>query len=137
VTFRDGLRLGGAPPVETFARLDGVDVRPCNVHQAQVTLLASADDARFQRGDANGDGGFNIADAVFVLMQLFRGGPVSTCRDGEDANADLQIDLSDAVASLEYLFRRGAPPPPPFPGCGVRRPGTPRLGCREAHPACR
>ncbi len=58
----------------------------------------------FIRGDANGDGMINIADAVRVLHYLFQAGTVPACMNASDANDDSVIDISDAVSILLYLF---------------------------------
>jgi len=85
------------------------------------------------RGDTNDDGGVNIADAVYLLGNLFPGpggSNVLDCLDAADANDDGGLNIADAVALLGSLF--GAPATPlPFPnaadGCG-EDPGQ-NLGC--------
>ncbi len=76
----------------------------------------------FRRGDTNGDGGFDISDAVSTLAALFIiGTPAPDCVDAADSNDDGGLDISDAVFSLAALFIGGSPPPP-APGvaaCGV------------------
>ena len=70
-------------------------------------------------GDANGDLGVDLGDAVYVLTWLFRGGEAPRC--GEiaciDVNSDSAADLSDAIFLLEWLFtggeNPGCPGPPP------------------------
>ena len=79
----------------------------------------------FRRGDANGTGGIDLTDAIFVLNWLFLGGDPPSCRDAADANDSGAIELSDAVFLLGYLFLGGRLPPPPGPDvCGLD--GTPR-----------
>ena len=74
----------------------------------------------FVRGDTNGDMSVNIADAIFLLGQLFVPGAGSTlCDDTTDANDDSQVNIADAVSILNGLFSPGAAPlPAPFPDCG-------------------
>lgn len=67
----------------------------------------------FVRGDTNGDGLINIADAVVALGYLFQGAAVN-CRDALDANDDGALDISDPIYHLAYQFSGGLPPPPPF-----------------------
>lgn len=78
-----------------------------------------ADELR--RGDVNGDGGLDIADAIAALGALFvPGTPPLGCVDAADANDDGSHDVADAIYALSALFVPGAPsPPPPFPGCGA------------------
>ena len=74
----------------------------------------------FVRGDANGDSGINIADAVFLLNQLFVPGSLSsTCPDATDFNDDGGVNIADAIYLLNGLFSpTGTDPPAPFPDCG-------------------
>ncbi|RUA22564.1 MAG: hypothetical protein DSY79_03210, partial [Chloroflexi bacterium] len=74
----------------------------------------------FQRGDANGDGSFNIADLIFLLAALFSGGPGGDCGDANDVNDDGNINIADAINGLAALFSGGPTPPDPSPGaCGT------------------
>ncbi|MCA8961254.1 MAG: hypothetical protein KDC38_12105, partial [Planctomycetes bacterium] len=77
------------------------------------------------RGDANTDGGYDIADVIYSLAFLFSSGP-SECQAAMDANNDDTIDIGDAIYSLAALFSGGPSPTPPYPGCGTD-PGP--LGC--------
>lgn len=86
----------------------------------------------FVRGDGNGDGGVNIADASYLLNQLFGGGDGLPCRAAGDANGDGSIDISDAGFLLNFLFASGAAPSAPYPECG---PGESELDC-EVSGAC-
>jgi parallel beta-helix repeat protein len=71
-------------------------------------------------GDANGDGGLDISDAVAVLGVLFLGSAKGfPCGDGSmtdqgnlkliDWQPDGAIDISDGVAMLSFLFLGGKP----------------------------
>ncbi|MGE3165529.1 MAG: Kazal-type serine protease inhibitor domain-containing protein [Planctomycetota bacterium] len=73
----------------------------------------------FVRGDANGDGSVNIADAVNILNYLFSG-DTSACLDAMDGNDDGSVNIADAVYVLDVLFGgMGTTFDPPFPGCGA------------------
>ncbi len=88
--------------------------------------------SRFVRGDSNGDGRLDVADATYTLEYLFRRGATPPCKEAVDANADQRLDISDPVRSLLYLFAGGAEPEAPFPECGTSsRPGEPSLGCQD------
>ena len=64
------------------------------------------------RGDANGDGAINTADAVAVVNYVFKGGtPPPTTYNG-DANGDGVVNLADAIYLINYVFKGGPPPPP-------------------------
>ncbi len=85
----------------------------------------------FKRGDSNGDGGVNIADAVYILQNLFASGPEIACRDAADSNDDEAVNIADAVYILQNLFASGPAIPAPGPdACGPdANPETPDLGC--------
>ncbi|MEM7164543.1 MAG: dockerin type I repeat-containing protein [Planctomycetota bacterium] len=85
------------------------------------------------RGDANADGTYNIADAVYTLTALFGMGP-QTCEIAMDANDDNTVNIADSVFSLSALFGGGAAPPSPHPSCGSD--GNPGALTCGAFPAC-
>jgi hypothetical protein len=85
-------------------------------------------DGLFLRGEINGDISVNIADALFLLTQLFSGGPAGTCADASDVNDDGSVNLADPIRLLAYLFSGGDVPDAPFPDCGVD-PTADMLGC--------
>lgn len=82
----------------------------------------------FRRGDVNGDGSVDLADAVKVLTWLFLGDAPPDCLDAANADHAGEVGLTDAVYVLTYLFLGGTPPPAPGPIiCGS--PVDPSLGC--------
>jgi hypothetical protein len=74
---------------------------------------------QFRRGDKNMDGGFNIADEIYLLAALFSGGAACACPDACDENDDGAVNIADAIFGLAALFSGGAAPPAPGPNtCG-------------------
>jgi len=73
----------------------------------------------FVRCDANGDGSHDISDVIWVINELFRQGPPSSCQHASDCNDDGRINASDTIYSLQYSFQGGPQPEPPFPDCGA------------------
>ncbi len=73
---------------------------------------------QFIRGDSNGDGAVNIADAVYILQNLFAQGPPILCPDAGDSNDDEGVNIADAIYILQNLFAQGPPIPPPTGACG-------------------
>ncbi|MCA8959349.1 MAG: VCBS repeat-containing protein [Planctomycetes bacterium] len=124
-----------------LADLDGngsldvtVPCRTATVLSVHLNRLGVLSTPSFIRGDANSDGLFDVADAVYGLGYLFSGGAAPSCLDAADANRDSNIDLGDAIYTLASLFTAGSPPPPaPHPDCGID-PLGPVLGC--ATPTC-
>ncbi len=94
---------------------------PCGLHAQNM----------FRRGDVDDSGGINLTDPVHLLQALFGGGLRIRCSDAADADDSGRVELTDAVYLLNHLFRRGAPPPAPFPDCGVD-PTRDSLGCNRA-----
>jgi hypothetical protein len=82
----------------------------------------------FIRGDVNASGGVEIADPVFLLNHLFRGGPGVPCPDAADADDDGRLTITDAIRILGHLFLGRLPPAPPFPERGEDPTGD-RLVC--------
>ncbi len=69
----------------------------------------------FRRSDANRDSTINIADAVYILQNLFASGPPILCPDAADANDDEGVNIADAVYILQNLFAGG----PAIPALGT------------------
>jgi len=61
-------------------------------------------------GDASDDGDINLADAVFLINYIFKGGPAPFCIDEGDANSDCAINIGDAVHIINYVFKSGQAP---------------------------
>jgi hypothetical protein len=66
--------------------------------------------AAYVCGDANGDETVNVADAVFVINYVFKGGPAPESLEAGDANADGQCNVADAVYLINYVFKGGPDP---------------------------
>jgi hypothetical protein len=124
--FNSGL-VGAGQPVNNVITVGGNTETACNsLDSAQVRAGVSVAFTRptappidnFIRGNANEDLKVNIADPVYTLNALLRGGPGVACEDAADANDDGLVDASDAVFTINYLFRGQASPPAPFPACG-------------------
>ena len=84
------------------------------------------------------DGSFDLGDAVFSLNFLFAVGnpsPSPLCDDAMDANDDGFITIADPITQLTSLFSGPAPPPAPFPLCGLDPTADP-LGCLGPVPHC-
>jgi len=81
--------------------------------------LNISEDDDFRRGDTDGSGQVNLADAVLTLFSLFGGGSNPGCLDAADSDDDGSVEINDVIALLTYLFRGGPPPADPGPNqCG-------------------
>ncbi len=65
---------------------------------------------RFRCGDVSKDGVVDLADAIFLLNYVFKGGDPPDPLELGDVNADGIVDLEDIVYLLNYLFKGGPPP---------------------------
>lgn len=109
-----------------------------SVLRALLLCLACAPAAAqssFVRGNCNGDGIVNVADAVYLINLLFLSGPEPVCDSACDANDDGTLTLADAVYIVTYRFLEGPTPSAPFPECGVD--STPdALSCEGPSSTC-
>ncbi len=76
--------------------------------------VLAAQQSPYVAGDANGDELVALADVVYLINYLYKGGPPPDPLAAGDPNADCIIDIADVVYLLDYLYRGG---PPPQPGC--------------------
>jgi hypothetical protein len=69
-------------------------------------------DPPVKRGDANGDGGYDIADPIVILSYLFADGTIRSECPGTvaDVNRDHAVDIADPIVLLSHLFAEGPPP---------------------------
>ncbi|MCJ7458010.1 MAG: dockerin type I repeat-containing protein [candidate division Zixibacteria bacterium] len=65
-------------------------------------------------GDCNGDGFINVADVVYAINYLFKGGPSMKPLVAGEVNCDGKVTVSDVVYTINYLFKGG---PKPCQGC--------------------
>ena len=73
----------------------------------------------FKRGDVNGDGFVDIADAIAALSYLFGQG-TATCLDALDSNDSSMTDIGDVIHILGFLFSGESPQPDPGnQNCGL------------------
>lgn len=61
-------------------------------------------------GDANGDVGINVADAVYLINYVFRGGLAPEPPEAGDANGDGSLNVADAIYLVNFVFRSGPEP---------------------------
>ena len=116
--------IGSGQSVDNKLTVAGSSLVPCNIvppATAEVTLSLESGvvEPQFIRGDTNDDGQNNIADAIWILNETFRMGPVTACQDAADANDDGDVDpIVDAAYIIAYQFESGPQLPAPFGACG-------------------
>ena len=139
LTFVDDLR-GSGQPVKNAITVNGNTANnvcnfatPANVGVV-FRLKAAPQGAKYVRGNLNGDAKINIADAIWIINELFRSGPSNGCPAASDINGDGVEDAADALYLATYLFKSGPQPPAPFPGCALD-PADPTK-CPQAQGGC-
>jgi len=65
-------------------------------------------------GDATGNRFVDIADIVFIVNYVFKGGPAPILIVAGDVNSDCNINLSDIIFLVNYVYKGGTSP---VPGC--------------------
>ena len=114
VCFCDTL---GSPPVLNTITQSGLSE---SVDEQCGAVIVGSPAPEFRRGEVNGDGAFDISDAIFELAELFAMGPAASCADAGDVNDDGVIDIADPVLILDNLFGSGLPISSPGPVvCGT------------------
>ncbi|MEM7165539.1 MAG: FG-GAP-like repeat-containing protein [Planctomycetota bacterium] len=97
---------------------DTLDVSSGSSSDANSNGVPDECDARIVRGDADGSGAVNIADAIALLRHLFSDLALF-CGTASDVNDDGTHTLGDATQLLTYLFTQGPPPLQPAAACGL------------------
>ncbi len=61
-------------------------------------------------GDANGNGDVDVSDAVYIINNIFAGGPAPDPFEAGDCNCDGLVNVSDAVWIVNFVFTGGNAP---------------------------
>jgi len=64
-------------------------------------------------GDADGSGGVDIDDPVYLINYIFSGGPAPDPIETGDADCSGAIDIDDVVYLIQYIFAGGPAPGDP------------------------
>jgi hypothetical protein len=111
-TYNDGFWQGviaGSPSDSCLIRVsDPSDDFPTDISNAFFSLKS----IQFLRGDANGDTNITVADVVYLVSYLFKGGAVPNPLEAGDANSNGKVTIADAVYLVNFLFKSG-----PVPAC--------------------
>jgi hypothetical protein len=89
---------------------DVCDICPGFDDFADSDLDGVPDSCDYFCGDANVDWQVNVADAVFLISYIFKGGPAPDPVCVGDANGDDNGNVGDAVYLIAYVFSGGPPP---------------------------
>ena len=106
----------GSPPVSNVMVVGGASLDAA--FEDGAIALNPVVTVDFIRGDANADARVNIADGVWIINELFLGGPANPCPISSDSNGDGNTDAGDAIYIFNYRFLDGPMPTAPYPSCG-------------------
>jgi len=87
----------------------GLVRRYCGWNIDDVKVI-SYDCLGYFEGDANGDQQINVADAVYLINYVFKGGSAPDPLKAGDANCDNNTNVADAVFLINYIFKGGPRP---------------------------
>jgi hypothetical protein len=76
----------------------------------QPFVIAGSVSIGFLCGDCDGSGAVNVADAVYIVNYVFKGGPPPDPLDSGDVNIDGSVNIADAVYIISYVFGGGPEP---------------------------
>jgi hypothetical protein len=124
VRFLDGALSRDGVPVKNYLLSGGRTLVAATsssfiLISALLNIIPDGIPFAFIRGDANGDHGVDISDAMRTLGYLFLDSRRIDCLDAADANDDGAINIADATYSLNFLFNGGPEMPPPFPRASI------------------
>lgn len=112
IEFQDGL---GTPGTDNLFVINLQGIAP----QFVDGVIQIIDQPTFIRGEVNGDGRVDIADAVVVTLYVSNlwSGPI--CEAAFDVDDNGSIQLTDGIYLLSFQFLDGPAPPAPFPLPGM------------------
>ena len=104
---------------DTSSYIGVISGGPVNVvHKQSVVHHVYNPMADYVPGDANNDGSINVADVIYIINYIFRGGPPPQSQlCVGDVNTDGSVSIADAVCLINFVFKSGSPP---LDGCQFR-----------------
>ncbi|HVP36128.1 MAG TPA: dockerin type I repeat-containing protein [Terriglobales bacterium] len=94
-------------------RVDQIDGSPASINWPAAGEVGSFSVTQLikPRGNVNCDEVIGVADVVYIVSYLFRGGPIPHPLQNGDVNCDGKVTVSDVLYLVNYLFKSGPPPP--------------------------
>ncbi len=90
---------------------DQIDMGMAWIERHEIECQCGSSGPDCVAGDANGSGGVDIDDVVYLINYIFGGGPPPV-QDNccGDANGSGGVDIDDVVYLINYIFGGGPPP---------------------------
>lgn len=64
----------------------------------------------YRPGDANADGNVDLLDLIYLISDIFKGGPEPYPMVAGDVNGDGDVDLLDILYLITDIYKNGPPP---------------------------
>jgi len=81
------------------------------VKMCLASLVTVARDIGWIVGDPTWDGVIDLADVVFLINYLYKGGPAPDPLETGDVTCNGEVSLDDVIFLINYLYRDGPAPP--------------------------
>ena len=115
IDYQSGLSPAGIIAADLDGDLDAeIIVANSSSGEVEIFFNTTRTSCCMIRGDADGSGQFDIADANFLVQYIYHDGPAPSCMDEADVDDDGDVDQDDIDYILAYLFE-GGPAPVPCP----------------------
>lgn len=100
------------PTSQTKIRFEASDLGSSSVVEAGIDVVNVfyVECVDFIYGDANRDENIDVADAVYLINYVFKGGPAPDPIEAGDANCDNDSNVADGVFLINYVFKGGPEP---------------------------
>lgn len=92
---------------EYFYRLTSTDIEN---QESKLSEIYNVIVNPFLLGDVDGSGDINVADLVFLVDYVFKGGPPPEILESGDVNCSSDINVADLTFLVDYLFKGGSAP---------------------------
>lgn len=102
--------VGGGPEIVSISCPGFITVDTTVMMNTDRTLDVTLQPGGYVDGDASHDSTINIADAIYIINYVFKGGPPPFPYASGDANCDDAVNVADAVYVITYIFKGGPPP---------------------------
>jgi len=81
------------------------------VKMCLATLVTVARSFGYTVGDPTMDGVIDMADVLFLINYLYKGGPAPDPPETGDVTCDGEVNIEDVIFLINYLYRGGPAPP--------------------------
>jgi hypothetical protein len=103
-------RYSYSPTLVEVGKVDRVRFFVTDPYGLTDTLVTHYRVVEFLRGDANGDSDLNMLDIMYLIANIYKGGPPPASTEAADVNFDGLLNLMDPVYLINFFYKGGPPP---------------------------